>query len=291
MVSSNMNNAESKADLMNSQRPADLPDFKSPPLTEVVLGAQFDVIPGFLTPHLGLIWQHFRGKFPHIEEQPPLLPVFETFGSNPQFAASFQLNIRPDPPRLIFINESRTELLQVQKDRFLHNWRKFGAGDDYPRFERMLQTFESGFTTYVDAIVDAGLPRPVPNQCEVTYINQIPVPEGQSLSELSADLFGQHTGNLILADLGEAEDLRFMIRYVIRDEAGEPYGRMIASAEPARRLDGQLIVQLTMTARGRPLSPTMGGVVDFFMKGRAGVVRGFAHLTGPKMHKIWERTQ
>src|SRR2546423_13467983 len=72
--------AESKADHMNSERPADLPDFGAPPLTEAVMGAQFDVIPGFLTPHIGLLWQHFRASFPLLEEQAPLAPVFETFG-------------------------------------------------------------------------------------------------------------------------------------------------------------------------------------------------------------------
>src|ERR1700722_7390502 len=69
---------ESKAE-MNRRRPADLPEFGVPPLTEVVLGAQFDVIPGFLTPYVGLIWQRFRDSFPFIEEHPPVPPVFETF--------------------------------------------------------------------------------------------------------------------------------------------------------------------------------------------------------------------
>jgi uncharacterized protein (TIGR04255 family) len=275
---------------MNSQRPADLPDFQSPPLTEVILGVQFDVIPGFLTPHFGLIWERFRAVFPHVEEHPSLQPVFETFGPNPQMLA-LQFTMQPIAPRLFFINDSRTELLQVQKDRFLHNWRKVGEGDSYPRFERMLQNFEGGLTTYFDAIVSAGLPTPVPNQCEVTYINQIPVPEGRSLSELTADLFGQHAGNLMLQDLGEAEDLRFMLRYLMRDNSGTPFGRLIASAEPARRADGQTIVQLTMTARGRPLMPDTGGIVDFLKSGRSSVVKGFTHLTGSKMHKLWGRTQ
>jgi uncharacterized protein (TIGR04255 family) len=275
---------------MNSQRPADLPDFRSPPLTEVILGVQFDVVPGFLTPHLGLIWERFRGDFPHVEEHPPLQPVFETFGPNPQMVA-LQFTMQPIAPRLFFINDSRTELLQVQKDRFLHNWRKVGEGDSYPRFERMLQNFEVGLATYVAAIVGAGLPVPVPNQCEATYINQIPVANGQSLSELTADLFGQHAGNLMLPDIGEAEDLRFMLRYVMRDSSNEPFGRLIASAEPARRVDGQTIVQLTMTARGRPITPDNAGIVDFLKKGRSNVVKGFAHLTGSKMHKLWGRTQ
>jgi len=282
---------ESKADQMNSRRPADLPEFGVPPLTEVVLGAQFDVIPGFLTPYVGLIWQRFRSSFPFIEEHPPLPPVFETFGPNPQFlpGIGFQLMTGAEAARVFFINQARTELLQVQKDRFLHNWRKIGTADSYPRFERMLDTFKAGFETFTDAISGEGLGPIVPNQCEVTYINQVPVPAGGNLSDLTDDLFGQHTGSLALDDLGKPEDLRFLLRYVMRDAKGKPVGRLIASAEPARGIDGQTFVQLTMTARGRPSSPDVQGIVDFFNRGRISVVKGFAHLTGPKMHKLWER--
>jgi uncharacterized protein (TIGR04255 family) len=294
MVPSSMKSrTESKADQMGSRRPADLPEFGAPPLTEAVLGAQFDVLPGFLTPHIGLIWQRFRSSFPFIEEQPPLPPIFETFGTNPQFVPNigFQLMTGAETPRVFFINEARTELLQIQKDRFLHNWRKIGAADSYPRFERMLDTFKAGFATFADAISNEGLGPIIPNQCEVTYINQMPIPAGGNLSDLTDDLFGQHTGSLALDDLGKPEDLRFLLRYIMRDAEGKPIGRLIASAEPARRIDGQTIVQLTLTARGRPSTPDEDGIIDFFNRGRISVVKGFTHLTGPKMHKLWERTQ
>lgn len=87
--------AESRAD-MNNRRPADLPEFGAPPLTEAVLGVQFDVIPGFLAPHIGLVWQHFRKSFPLLEEQAPLPPLFETFGPNPQFMSGM-LQLMPGP--------------------------------------------------------------------------------------------------------------------------------------------------------------------------------------------------
>jgi uncharacterized protein (TIGR04255 family) len=277
---------------MNSPRPADLPEFRTPPLTEVALGAQFDVIPGFLTPHVGLVWQRFREDFPLLEEQAPSPPVFETFGPNPLFVPgmSFQFVTAPETPRVFFINPTRSELLQIQKDRFFHNWRKIGPVDQYPRFEPMLETFKTGFATFKEAILSEGLGPVIPNQCEVTYINQMPVPSDGSLSDLTDDLFGQHTGSLAMENLGKPEDLRFLLRYVMRDADGKPIGRLIASAEPARRIDGQTIVQLTLTARGRPITPDESGIVDFLNKGRSSVVKGFAHLTGPKMHKIWEKT-
>jgi uncharacterized protein (TIGR04255 family) len=278
---------------MNSTRPADLPEFKAPPLTEVVLGAQFDVIPGFLSPHIGVVWQQFRKSFPRIEEHSPLPPLFETFGSNPQFAPAIgiQFVTEAEAPRVFFVNDARTELLQIQKDRFLHNWRKIGDGDSYPRFERMLETFQTGLSRFSAAIASESLGPLIPNQCEISYVNQMPVIANGSLSDLIDDMFGQHTGSLALEDLGKPEDLRFVLRYVMRDEKRSPIGRLIVTAEPGRRADGQAVVQLTLTARGRPLTPDQQGILEFLKLGRVSVVRGFTHLTGPKMHKIWERTQ
>jgi hypothetical protein len=51
-----------------SDRPIDLPDFTNPPVTEVVLGVQFNSIERFLAPHVGLFWQRLVPEFPDVEE-------------------------------------------------------------------------------------------------------------------------------------------------------------------------------------------------------------------------------
>jgi uncharacterized protein (TIGR04255 family) len=182
-------------------------------------------------------------------------------------------------------------LLQVQKDRFLHNWRKVDSGGDYPRFERMLETFEQGFSTFASAIAEENLGTIVPNQCEVSYINQIMIPDGTDLYSVFGKVFNQPTEKAILDDLGAPEDLRFLLRYVIRDDAKTPIGRVIASAEPARRTDGVMIIQLTMTARGKPITSDMDGVVEFLERGRLHLIRAFVQLTSSEMQAEWGRTQ
>jgi uncharacterized protein (TIGR04255 family) len=89
-----------------STRPPDLADFRTPPVTEVVLGVQFNSLERFLSPHLGLVWERFKEKFPKVEERPPLAATFETFGPHPQFfpAISMQLFASGDRPRVLFIN-------------------------------------------------------------------------------------------------------------------------------------------------------------------------------------------
>ena len=93
-----------------SDRPADLPDFTDPPVTEVVLGVQFNSIEHFLAPHVGLLWQALTPDFPYAEEHPPVGPAFETFGENPQIVSGLEFGLPAifGMPRSFFINRDRT---------------------------------------------------------------------------------------------------------------------------------------------------------------------------------------
>ena len=70
-------------------KPADLPDFKKPPVSEVVLSLQFASISTFRSIHVGLLWQRFRREYPKVSEQAPLQATFETFGVVPANPGSF----------------------------------------------------------------------------------------------------------------------------------------------------------------------------------------------------------
>jgi uncharacterized protein (TIGR04255 family) len=270
-------------------RPADLPDYANPPITEVVLGVQFNSVAGFLSPHLGLIWEAFKTDFPHVEEHPPLTPTFEIFGPNPNVVDFLSTPFQTGMSRVFFVNTDRTQLLQVQRDRFLHNWRKVGEGDRYPRFEGMLSTFEAGMEKVARVLDGANLGAIVPNQCEVTYINQIPVGETQPFDTIE-QIFGSAMSNLTLDDLGNPEDTRFLLRYVLRkDEGDDPMGRLIVTAEPGRLANGKTVLQLTLTARGVPGTSDIEGVSRFLQRGRLHIVRAFTKLTSEKMQKDWGR--
>jgi uncharacterized protein (TIGR04255 family) len=272
-----------------TSRPTDLPDFASPPIGEVSLGVQFNSLEGLLAPHLGLIWADFRASFPLLEQHPPLLPVFETFtnGGTPSLIPQLQILTSVPTPRVFFINSDRTELLQVQRDRFHHNWRKVAEGVEYPRFEKMLGTFEAGLTHLTKVIADIGLGQIVPNQCELTYVNHLTVPAGTKQSDIFAALLKPWLKAPMLSDLGAAEDGRVMLRYIIRDKAKAPIGRLTIGAEPARKLDGTDIVQMTLVARGKPKGDALGDVSEFLKLGRRHIVKSFDEITSPEMHKIW----
>lgn len=56
----------------------DLPEFKSPPVIEVVCGVQFEPLPGFLSVHFGEFWARIRDRYPRTEDRPPLGELRET---------------------------------------------------------------------------------------------------------------------------------------------------------------------------------------------------------------------
>jgi uncharacterized protein (TIGR04255 family) len=275
-------------------RPADLSDYASPPVTEVVLGVQFNSLDRFLSPHLGLVWEVFKEEFPLVEEHPYFPPAFETFGTPAPFiipSVNFQIVARPEMLRINFLNAEKTQLLQVQRDRFLHNWRKTGEGADYPRFERMIDTFETGLQKFIGVVDRENLGPVVPNQCEVTYFNQIPVPENETVWSQFALAFPDVVGTGMIEEIGAPEDARFVLRYVIPAADRSPLGRVTVAAQPATRADGVTIIQFTLTARGKPASLDVPGVLDFLAHGRILLNRVFKKLTSSTMQERWGRKQ
>lgn len=289
-----------KTSVAGAKRPADLPDFDRPPLVEVALGVQFADLTGYRTHHAGLLWdKHFRARFPKCVERPPIDAVFETFGAVSQGPPRLQVQVLQVPgpvvPRLWFINDGDTELVQIQADRFLHNWRRSKEKARYPRYEpirehffRELADVQSFFDAEKIGVIE-------PNQCEVTYVNHISLADGSDpwtqfhrIFELwgSFDAVRPAGG----ARLPAPEDARFSLRFVIGDlNSGELLGRLHIEGQPVIAEEAERIIRLNMTARGCPKTPTFQGVADFLDTGRDAIVRGFAAITTAEMHELWER--
>jgi uncharacterized protein (TIGR04255 family) len=269
------------------------PSYDNPPVVEVALSVQFEPVKALRTPQLGLLWQEFIARFPLIEEHPPLEPVIERFGGLPRAGrgtVQFQMLDTPPVPRCWFLNNEGTELIQVQPDRFIHNWRKKTGDEEYPRYERLREIFSSELTVFCRFLDTQGLGQLCPNQCEVTYVNHIISGKGwQELGELGAvvTVFDPRYSDSFLS---QPEDARLAVRFVIRDDKGEPLGRLHVVAEPAYRTsDGHPMYVLNLTARGRPEGEGIEGVLAFLDIGREWVVRGFTAITTPEMHRVWRR--
>jgi len=90
-------------------------------------------------------------------------------------------------PRLWFLNEDGSELVQFQRDRLVHNWRRTTPEEPYPHYENLRPAFERDLHDLVSFLEEQGLPPVSPVQCELTYVNPIPAEDlgpDRSLSAL-----------------------------------------------------------------------------------------------------------
>jgi len=269
-----------------------LPNFKHPPVVEVALSVQFDTLPMRIA-HFGLLWSKFKDNFPNLEDKPPLEAVFETFDppsfQRPSIKAKFLDMV---PPRSWFLNDKKDQLIQFQQDRFIHNWKKVGEEDQYPRYETIRESFVDELQSFDAFIKEQELGSLNPNQCEITYVNRISaagVWNGHGRLDKVLTIISKDTSDDFLPT---PEDMRIAVRYIIRDEKENPIGRLHVSAEPAfTHPDNAPAFILKLTARGKPLGPGVSGVIDFLNIGREQIVRGFASITTQRMHddNVWER--
>lgn len=275
-----------------SQDKTQTPKFRKPPLVETALGCQFESLASMKIVHFGLFWKmiNVADRFPQVEEQAPLPPEIEAKVLQP-LQLSFLFKEGVELPRVWFLtkpSERGQELLQLQNDRFLQNWRRKSLTDEhYPSFDTNHKEFQADFALFCKFIQEHKLGDLRITQCEVTYVNRIVVDEGSTPGQMAAfTLPFLSEGKRIKAFPGGVESISYASSFWI----DEIQGRMRIQAGTAfEKESGQSVVDLRLTARGSPKSPDPEKVSDWLKLGHDFVVNGFADMTNPELHKKWER--
>ncbi len=266
-------------------RPSGLSDFEHPPVVEVALSAQFEPL-ALETKHVAILWEKCREEFPDWQDQVPIAPAFELFGDGPLGAQAFFRNV--SMRRALFRNALGTQLKQYQADRFVRNWTKAPAAPDYPRYESIRKAFAEDLTGLIEFLQTHSLGNFAPNQCEVTYVNLIPLADGAG--DTVATVVNPWSGKYSDSFLRDPESSEIAAHFVIRPPNAQPVGRLhIAGTVVTILQTGKQAMQLTLTARGQPLGTGVDGVVAFLDLGREYIVKGFASFTTPEMHNTWGR--
>jgi len=269
-------------------RAKDLPEFEHPPVVEVALGVQFEPVPKLDGPWIARFWfEEAQERFPQWIEAPALPPTIEWFGIPGQpRGVMFRLGPGAFANRAVFQDEPQTGLLQLQQDRFVRNWRKVGTGNAYPRYESIRTSFASEVSQFRAFLAKHQLGELVPNQCEVTYVNHIPVDDVNKLGQIGtllAPWSGKFSDGWLIAP--ETVEVASHHRILID---GSPVGRLHIALQPGYGGTEAMFV-LTLTARGRPSGPTDAAVLAFLDIGRDQIVRGFTSVTSTEMHAKWGR--
>jgi len=268
-------------------RAQSLPDFEYPPVVEVALGVQFDPLSRLDGPWIARFWfEEVRDRFPEWTEAIALPPATEWFGIPTQPRVMFRFGQGALANRAVFEDTAKTGLLQLQQDRLVRNWRKVGTGDSYPRYEAIRASFSDEVLRLRRFLAQHQLGELVPNQCELTYVNHVPVDDISKLGHVGSILApwsGQFSDGWLVAP--ETVEVSSHHHIVV---GGTPVGRLHVDLQPGYR-GADAVLVLTLTARGRPSGTTDDDVLAFLDLGREQIVRGFTSATSEQMHAKWGR--
>ncbi len=264
-------------------------DYPHAPVVEVVLSVQFEKLLDLDSPRIGLYWSSVRGRFPFAEQHPPQPPIQEIFAppeSAPR-ALRIELTDAVPTPRFWLLNQDRSQLIQIQDDRFSHNWRK--KVSPYPHYETVRDAFTDELVAFDGFLRDQGIGPLVPNQCEVTYINHVSIPPGRTTADIG-DLLTTWSGRFNGEPQALPEDAFVHLRLRITGADDAPLGRVHVDLQPAFSHDVlRPIWVLSLTARGRPFSQDIPGAIAFLNLGREHVLRTFVGVTSSDRQEEWDR--
>ncbi|HYA40557.1 MAG TPA: TIGR04255 family protein [Syntrophobacteraceae bacterium] len=262
-----------------------LPNFENPPVIEVVCGVLYKPISAFLTPYLGLLWNEFRPEYPECREVAPLDPILEEHDELSRITVEIA-NV-PPLPRIWFIREKGNEIIQVQRDRFLHNWRKTSPKDEYPRYDYVKRIFFDRLVQLRDFLTRNELGEIDPLQYEMTYINHIPQGEGWRELGQIGEVFPDFAFRIRKRFLPEPSGINWQTTFILP----EKHGRLHARIRYVRMRETKLpMLVLELTVRGIGEDKSFQGMQAWFDLAREWIVKGFADLTGSDIQRsIWKR--
>lgn len=266
-----------------------LPAFDRPPVGEVALSLEFSPLRGLTITTLGALVNVFRERYPSVQEHGALPSVREEFGPPKPAQANIRFEVLEEAPlpRLWLVSADETRLLQVQRDRFIHNWRRTDDSTEYPHYSDLRASFLREFQAFENFVVEGDLGDIQIAQCELTYAN--PIPADGATAGLSG-VIASYSGTYSDAFLRQPEDVRLSERHLIM-VGGRPIGRLHISVDPGLTLKDQRSLHiLRLVARGAPEGSSLTDALSFLDLGHEWIVRGFTSFTTGSAHEQWGRT-
>lgn len=250
------------------------------------MGIQFEGLSAYTSIAAASFRDLVVAEFPLVEEQPPLDPVFETFGPSDSKISDqkIQLVTGPISPRFFFLAEGGSELIQLQRDRLYFNWRRTERHEPYPRHEYVRARFADQLGHLERWAEKGGLGKVIPTQCEVAYVNRIPLHdiEGKQCGLTHVFLLPQGLE-------GTTEDGNFTYRRRLVDERGEAVARLFFQLRYGTDDDGEREAHLVLVVRGKPRDTSIEDCLQFIDAGREVIVHTFTKATSDAAHRMWER--
>ena len=222
--------------------------FENPPIDEIICNVLFDPIANLRAGHLGLLWQKFSPDFPGIEDQHLINPIPDEYLNNPD---------TPPLPRVWFVHKDENELIQMQYNRFVHNWRKRRPDDIYPGYPVVIENFEKYLSCLEDFLSEKRLGDITPTQYELTYMDNILEHEGwetiTDLEKVFPNFISLKSQNLPSTDIRE---FSWQMLFGLPND----FGQLQLSIRNARRfIDNRHLLRVEFKAvSNQPYKPMRG---------------------------------
>jgi len=260
-------------------------NYDRPPVNEVYISIQTK---GKVFPDadFGLLLKVFSEAYPKVNVQPRLDRIVEDKTAP---IPSLTLELVPGvSQRFWLISQDDTRVIQVQDDRFIHNWRRREMEHGYPRYKSIRQEFESALTRLLAELKVQ--PTDLVDFCEISYVNHIGIPGVDDVRSHIHRIF-THVDDvdLNLAKLS-LEESSFAWTFSVHDERDAFMGRMRIVTSPAFVTSSRkFIFQNQITFRGRPPTPSLDAALRFCDRGHYCIVSAFDQVTTDEMHQLWGR--
>jgi uncharacterized protein (TIGR04255 family) len=266
-----------------------LPEFSNPPVSEVAISVTFIPLANWHGPHAGVYWGQINGRYPHTEVHPAIANATETFdGTLKPRSVALQI-VDADAQRFWFLADPPNELIQLQRDRFVINWRKVSGDEKYPRFANNLRPrFEKEWAEFKEFLSKRRLGTPAVQLCEVTYVNDFVQGESWTAREDALKLFSAWWSKRAEGFLPLPETLSLSGTFLFPARNGRLH---FSVGHVLRNIDNREGVQLQLICRVKPNSEKDADILAAIDLAHEWVVKGFADMTSDYAHKIWGRTK
>ena len=181
-------------------------------------------------------------------------------------------------------------IVQVQRDRFLHNWKKVAPDDQYPRYTQVIEMFRERLKAFEEFLAESQLGPIEPLQYEMTYVNHIPQRDGWTSLADVGNVFPDFTRRTDSGRfLPEPEQLNWRTSFLLPVQQG----RLHAVVRRVQRTsDNKPMLLFELTARGMPDDTIREAMWSWFDLAHEWIVRGFTDLTSHEVRKnVWRQTR
>lgn len=249
----------------------------------------FESLENFQSTYLGLFWDTIKAEFPIFEEKPYLVPKIESYKIEFDKPPSEELKF-PQLPRLWFLSENKNEILQLQQDQFLNNWRKVRDDDKYPHYDEIIQKYENQFNNFNAFVNKHKIGEIKPLQYELTYVNHISSLNGWGKDTPIENIFPKFNLNFEKKNfLPKYESFHWTNTYRLPNEEGRLYSqiRLVRNKDHADPL-----IQFQLRVTGINRKPSLDKMRSWFDLAHEWIILSFVELTNEKAQKeYWGRTE